>query len=453
MAAEVPSQLPATPRHPEFAPPVYNRPVLRTVTRVTVWPLSIPMKRPFRHAAAQRAFSTPFILEIELFGGAVGYGETHIRDYVTGERPDELVDTLREVFLPRLMRFRADGLPAAVEQIAALPERDALGRTATGLRAAVELALLDACGRAFGRPITDLAGWFGALPFRSAVGKRPSKSPLAAPPNVPTDTKHGDGARILRSAPDSPLPRYSGVISAEDTRTVRSAILKMRILGLRDFKLKVGDPDDDARLRAAVDALGRSLRTGRNTLRLDANGAWDRGEALDRMKRWAGLPIACVEQPLPRGAEDEWGALAQHTSIPLMADESLVTAQDAQRLFQLGAANAFNIRLAKNGGLLPSIQLAIEARRRGIVYQLGCLVGETSVLSAAGRLFLQMVPGVRFAEGCYGRFLIEGDVVRRPVQIGWGGRVKLPRGPGLGVEVDRARLERYAVTSPIVIVL
>jgi L-alanine-DL-glutamate epimerase-like enolase superfamily enzyme len=72
------------------------------------------------------------------------------------------------------------------------------------------------------------------------------------------------------------------------------------------------------------------------------------------------------------------------------------------------------------------------------------MVGETSILSAAGRHFLANVPGVRFAEGSYGRFLLKGDVVERPVRFGYGGKVRVMTGFGWGVEVKRELLERYA---------
>jgi L-Ala-D/L-Glu epimerase len=72
------------------------------------------------------------------------------------------------------------------------------------------------------------------------------------------------------------------------------------------------------------------------------------------------------------------------------------------------------------------------------------MVGETSILSAAGRRFLENVPGVRFAEGSYGRFLLTGDIVRRPVQFGCRGKGKPLPGLGWGIEVQPERLRAYA---------
>ena len=75
---------------------------------------------------------------------------------------------------------------------------------------------------------------------------------------------------------------------------------------------------------------------------------------------------------------------------------------------------------------------------------MGCMVGETSILSAAGRRFLECVPGGTFAEGSYGRFLLTGDVVGRPVQFGCGGKAQSLGGFGWGIEVREERLREYA---------
>ena len=75
---------------------------------------------------------------------------------------------------------------------------------------------------------------------------------------------------------------------------------------------------------------------------------------------------------------------------------------------------------------------------------LGCMVGESGILSAAQRRLLQAVgPGVRFVEGNYGRLLLAGDIVRLSPRFGYGGRLSVLGGAGLGVEVDPARMARW----------
>jgi muconate cycloisomerase len=76
------------------------------------------------------------------------------------------------------------------------------------------------------------------------------------------------------------------------------------------------------------------------------------------------------------------------------------------------------------------------------------MVGETSILSAAGMAFLEACPKVRFVEGAFGWLLLREDVTRRPVRFGFGGRARVRAGWGWGVEVDPAALERLSAGRP-----
>jgi len=85
-----------------------------------------------------------------------------------------------------------------------------------------------------------------------------------------------------------------------------------------------------------------------------------------------------------------------------------------------------------------------------LMLQVGCQVGESSLLSAAHVTLLSalapLAPGVRYAEGCFGRHLLREDPVSPSVQFGIGGRPpRRPTGAGLGVHVDQAILRRWAV--------
>ena len=129
---------------------------------------------------------------------------------------------------------------------------------------------------------------------------------------------------------------------------------------------------------------------------------------------------------------------------PVMADESLCTIDDAKALVELRACDMFNIRLSKCGGLLNALKIAEYAAQAGITCQLGCQVGETGVLSAAGRHFISCVDNIKYLEGSYAKFLLAEDVVSEDVSFGYGGFAPRLAGSGLGVTVDEKRLARYA---------
>ncbi len=358
----------------------------------------------------------PVVVEVELADGTCGYGETLPRPYVSGETIESVVRAIREELAGGLVSLHPESFPQALEFIDRLPDRDGNGAIMTAARAGIELALLDAYSHHFGRPISEAVGWSGL--------------PAQGPP--------GSIGHV----------RYSGVLSGDAVGKLKWSVLKMRLFGLRDFKLKVGYEDDEARIRTVARALGSNC-----TLRLDANGAWTLERATAVLRAARDLPIRCVEQPLDRTREHELAHLKRDTGVRVMHDESLVTFDDAERLVMAGVADGFNIRISKNGGFLPALRLANLARRHELLCQLGCMVGETSILSAVGRRFLECVPGVTFAEGSYGRYLLRGDVVRRAVGFGYGGKPRPLPGLGWGVQVDPERLREFVRPGVIEIAL
>ena len=389
------------------------------VQRITISSLAIPLRRRVAHAASELGVADPVVVAVELNDGTIGYGETLPRPYVTNEHVDPVVEALQRRFAAALTDFRSTSFPEPLEAIEALPWSDASGHLVPAARAAVELAMLDATMRSYRRDVDEVVRWMGLPGFGS----------------------NGSIQQI----------RFSGVLAAEDlVRTLR----QLRIMywgGLRQFKLKVGVPEDRERLERVAAYLRRPIRAGKATLRADANGVWSQDQATEWLRDTSHLPIASIEQPLPRGQEEHLPSLRNAASVPFMHDESLITIEDARRLIDLGVADGFNIRISKCGGLMPSLRLAALARRANIRIQLGCMVGETSILSAAALRFLQVCPSVFWAEGCFGSLLLRSDVVTKGLRFGYGGRPPKLRGRGLGVEVDPQRLRLLCKEPPIVL--
>lgn len=385
------------------------------VIRLRIFPLAIPLRKAFSHAAHVRRQADPIVVEVELADHTLGYGETLAREYVTGETTDRVIATIKTVLHEKLLALRPTCFAEALEVIDALPFHDGQGRLISAARAAVETALLDAYCRHFEKDMAEAVGWLGL----AGMGR-------------PGSLKH---------------VRYSGVLSGGDDRSVRGSVRKMAWFGLRDFKLKVGYPDDVMRIRAVDRGLKGRLGS-KATLRLDANGAWSIERAAEVRAAVPDVPIVCVEQPMGPDADESLAEFKERTGLAVMPDESLLTLDDGRRLIEQGV-DWFNVRIAKNGGFLPSVRLAHLAGRHGLGCQLGCMVGETSILSAIGRRFLECVPGIRFAEGSYGRFLLKGDVVERQVRFGYGGKGKPLPGFGWGVNVREDLLRQYAVIDGI----
>jgi L-Ala-D/L-Glu epimerase len=370
-----------------------------------VWTYEIPMRIRFEHARAERSVSTGILVRLELTDGSVGWGEGIPRDYVTGETLESAVKIIRTVYAGRLTGNAA---------LATTPvEEDGVVHNAAWC--ACELAYLDAVGQSRGVRLADLlADQFG---FK----------------------RH----RLLR--------QVSAILSAGSLAKVRRNLRMMRLLAFRDYKLKVGKnaEQDEANLAECNRQLRRGLKRRRGptrrTLRVDANGAWTLDEAIHRAESLARWNVLAVEQPLAKGDEASLAELRRRTSVPIMLDESLLTVHEAGRLVRGGQVDLFNIRLSKNGGFVQSLKLAQLAHKSGVDFQLGCMVGETGILSAAGRIFLELVGRkARFAEGSYGRFLLRSDITRERLSFGYGGFVMPMNGSGLGIHVQPHKLQRVA---------
>jgi L-alanine-DL-glutamate epimerase-like enolase superfamily enzyme len=389
------------------------KPALR-VRAVEIHRLAIPMRLAFEHAAATRSLADPLVVCLSgeaPYAGHAGYGETLARPYVTGESAETVVQDIEQVLVPRLVEFRAESFAQAVEFSDSLPTQ-VDGRLIHAARTAVELAVLDLAGRVFRRRVAEVAGWLDLRGFASP-------GCLGA-------------------------VRYSGVVVGRTRARLTWLLRAQRCYGLRDFKIKVAVDGWQRRLEWAHSVLRDALRCGRATLRADANGGWSLSEARRALPALEACGVGALEQPLAPADDGQLAELARPQGCELIADESLVTLADAQRLIEQGAVRVFNVRLAKVGGLLPALRMAHLALSAGRDVQLGCLVGETSLLSAAGAAFLEVCPRVRFAEGAFGGWLLRDEVTREPVRFGYGGRLARRAGAGLGVGVDTAALRRLA---------
>jgi muconate cycloisomerase len=382
------------------------------VIELTACHVHIPLRRTIRHATHVRTETDNLLVRCVLEDGTTGYGEGVPRDYVTGETIDSSLALLDASDLGAQLEPCRDFAQAVALaerlRLAAVPgdDRDCQGNAA---RCAVELALLDAWGQHFGQPL-------------SAV------------------------TRLLAREIYDPRPvvRYSGALTGARGWKAPVYALILRLYGFRDVKVKVGmaGMDDLRRLRAIRRGLGRGI-----DLRIDANEAWSAAEAAERIKTLQPCGLSAVEQPDPHAEVAALREVRRLVQVPVMLDESLCSRSDAERAVEGQTCDLFNLRLSKCGGFIPSLRLAQFARRHGLGYQLGCQVGETAVLSAAGRHFAQSVAGLRYCEGSYDRRVVREALATQDLTFRRGGKAPALAGPGLGIRLDPEALKRVLVRS------
>lgn len=373
---------------------------MTTLADLTLARVAIPLRRPFRHAAAVHTSTAGVWVEARSARGAVGYGEACPRPYVTGED----LGTVRAFFL----RHRAD-LCARIGGVGDLiawseAHRDAIDRNPAAW-CAIELALLDLLAKEAGRSVESLLG----LP------------------------------ELQRSF------RYSAVVGIEGDEGVRTLVDRYVSLGFADFKLKLSG--DLAHDRARLAWFRQRALPGRR-LRLDANNSWT--TVSDAARHLEGLACAffAVEEPL---APRRWSALAQlgglFPAASIVLDESCTRVEDLRALDVAGRW-IINVRVSKMGGILRALAVVDAARRSGVRVIVGAQVGETSVLSrAALTVAAHAGDGLVAQEGAFGTLLLAADVCDPPVMFGPAGELTAPApAPGFGLTVrDRTFLEPLCV--------
>ena len=211
------------------------------------------------------------------------------------------------------------------------------------------------------------------------------------------------------------------------------------------MKVKVGiDPREDvARVRAVREAIGPAIKLG-----VDANGGWPTPEiAIETINQLCDLcQIYFAEQPVPPGNPATMAEVRRNVSVPIIADESVYTLDDAKILARAEAADVFSIYVGKAGGIGPARAIAEFAQSVGIKCTIGSNL-ELGVGSAAMIHLALSAPGIdadTYPCDIIGPLFYEGDVLAESLPI-CGGSARAHDQPGLGVELSDEQVEKYRV--------
>jgi L-Ala-D/L-Glu epimerase / N-acetyl-D-glutamate racemase len=203
--------------------------------------------------------------------------------------------------------------------------------------------------------------------------------------------------------------------------------------GFSTFKLKLGSGDDVEQVRAVRKAVGPEAR-----IRIDANAAWDVETAKSALAELEPLDVELAEQPV--ATLEEAAAVADATSIPIAADESVESWADARRAVELGACRLVGVKLSKVGGPEEAIEIAEVLPS----YLSSALDGPVGIAAAAqvAQTLDAGTAAASLAHGLATQRLFSSTVAAVECELR-GGVLHTPAGPGLGVEIDEAALQAH----------
>ena len=193
----------------------------------------------------------------------------------------------------------------------------------------------------------------------------------------------------------------------------------------RALKVKLGNPAGIEADQAMFEAIRQVAPEG-IALRVDANGGWSLPDAITMCRWLAERGVEYVEQPLPRGAEDDLPALHRESPLPIFADESCFDSRDVARLAD--RIHGVNIKLMKCGGLSEAIRMVHTARALGLQVMYGCYSDSSLAISAAS----QIAPLADHLDLDSHLNLLDDPFVGAELQEG---RVVPAAAPGLGVRL------------------
>jgi L-Ala-D/L-Glu epimerase / N-acetyl-D-glutamate racemase len=349
------------------------------IKQIEIYTVSLRYSEPFRIAAGTSNESHNVIVKILTDYDMIGWGESSPSKRVTGETPETVIKTLDRI-APKLIGMCPLGIERDVELMDSVVE----GNHAA--KAAIDIALHDVLGKTARKPLFRLIGGYRT--------------------KVLTDIT------LSIKSPE------------EMTKDAVKAVRK----GFKALKIKVGiNPTEDVeRVKLIRKAIGNDVQ-----LRVDANQGWTPLQAIDVLNKIAKYNIQFAEQPVP--AEDWQGLITvrRKSSVPIMADESVHSPEDALRLVKAEAVDFINIKLMKSGGILKARKIAAVAEAAGVPCMIGCM-GESEIGIAAGAHLAAAVKNIQYAD-------LDSDILLKDKLVSKGGKVEdstriLPNQYGLGVE-------------------
>jgi muconate cycloisomerase len=374
------------------------------IRTINVYKILLPFSGDFSHSRKKGSSANNIVVEIIDEQGKInGYGEGAPRLYVTGESQESATKSVSNLAQKNSFPWELNDISQIWDFVDNLPDI----KEHHSAICALEMSLLDALGKSQNKTIIDYfpKDFFTRKIYYGAT------IPLA------------NNLRIIK---------------------VCQLIKKMRINKLR---LKMGK--DFEHNKEAIKTV-KLLFGDDYDLRIDLNGAWDHETAYNHVPLIKKYDVKAVEQPMMPGDPGlvEFAAMIQNHGAILMADESACSLADVKKIVKDEYYKMINVRLSKCGGFRNSLKIINYLRTRGLSFQIGCQLGESGILSAAGRALSLLCRDAKYYDGSYDKFLLKENITIENVSFGPGGKAGPLDGSGLGVKINRENLMQLSDGSP-----
>lgn len=377
-----------------------------------VFLVALPIRRPHHWVGHTARLGEGYaVLRLELESGVVGWGEAQVigtwgGDHGAryGETPKMTATAIKEILLPAI----AGSNVTEIEQLHARMNRALRGYPYA--KAAIDVAVHDAIGKIYGVPVYQLLGG-----------------------------KVRDGTALAHSI---------GIMDADAAAHEAAEVIAE---GITTIKVKIGvEAERDIKVVAAVrQAIGNAGK-----IRVDANQGYRTWrEAVRVIAAMEEYDLVYVEQPV-EGLR-AMAEVSARINVPVMADESAWTAEDVLEIVRLNAAQMLSVYYTKPGGLAHAKRLLAVAGAASLPCDINgsaemgigvaadlhlavsspeiVLPGTIPVTSTAERVVTK-VAGHKYLD----------DLIKRPFRFE-NGLLYVPDGPGLGIEVDEAKIAKYRI--------
>ena len=366
-----------------------------TIVNVSTQILDIPTIRPHKMSVATMHNQCLVLVRIKTSDGIEGIGEATTIGGLNygGESPESIKTNIDRYFAPLII-----GQPAT--RLASLRQR--INKTIKNNRfakCAIETALYDAHAKRLGVPLHALFG--GAIHDEISVAWT-----LAS----------GDTQKDIAEAQQMLESR-------------RHCIFKLKV-GMRAPK------DDLQHIRAIKKAVGDDV-----SIRIDVNQGWSETETLRQLKPLADAGVDLIEQPIHEKNLAGLQRLTALGTVPIMADESLKGAEDGFALASAHCANVFAIKIEQAGGLQNARDLIGIAQAADIALYGGTMLEGSIATIAAAHLF-STINKLEWGTEMFGPLLLKDEILTTPLDYS-DFTLKIPTGPGLGVELDEEKVSFY----------